>query len=517
MKKYILVLLTIVIVFSFTGCNKNEDVITDNNQEIEENDTPLSEGQNENNVPVIEEQNENSIKNLLVAGGEWIPQNAYDVLEQKEVELSFVYGSGIKYGGGITFFDDGRFEKFIGVGGENQDMFNLGTYSIDIANNQIIYKFNAGNISNGKYVYENGEIESITFEEIFGDEDAIVSKYIVTLVKKSPERLSNEKLINSLTESIWLPVSATQNGKQIALKDVYGKNYKSDLGIKFYGGEDMDKDLNVEDYSWSPYGFYYFNGDKIMCQFITDSTTSARVDVPCEYELQDGKVVSLTFIENYGTDNEINVKFKKQNDKKLLTTVYGEKTIIDLTIDNKKENVENFLIDIDMDGVNELIKPTFEYMENHLHIFKIIDGKVEELDNNKYVGLITSIYETSDGVYVVGVDADGMCYTDISLCKINIVDNKVVLDKILNATCDQEAEEVKRKELSEKLNVGDITQDEFDKEYESAFFHTLKYSINENVVSKDKFDAKIKELNNIKLIRRIAYIYDTFEDLWTNN
>lgn len=301
MKKFILGIVAIVTLFSLVGCKKNENAPIENNQKVEEDNTQANSEQND----------AESIKNLLIAGGQWVPQTAYDVLEKKEVSLSNVYGSGIKYGGGINFFEDGRFEKFIGIDGENQDMFNLGTYSIDISNNQIIYTFNAGNVSNGKYEYENGEITSITIEEIFGDDDTIYSDDIVTLVKKSPERLAREKIDSSLIENDWKPVSATKNGQIISLEDVYGKDYNKDLKIDFYGGGDMNKDIVVENSNLSEYGFYFFDEEKISFQFIVNGNVDDRIDIPCKYELQDGEVVSFTFIENYGTDNEIEVRFEK--------------------------------------------------------------------------------------------------------------------------------------------------------------------------------------------------------------
>ena len=204
------------------------------------------------------------------------------------------------------------------------------------------------------------------------------------------------------------------------------------------------------------------------------------------------------------------------NDQKLIQDVYGSAETIQLLYSDKTESVENLLVDIDGDRINELIKPTYEYMENHLHVYKIIESVPTELESSEYVSTITSIYETNDGVYVIGHDADGMCYTNVSLYKIGIDRNKVVLTEVLNATCDQEVEEQKINELQKRLDSGAITQEEWEREYESAAFHTLKYKVNGNYTSEDDFNAMISELNNKAIIRKIAYINDSIENLWSN-
>ncbi|MBQ9267546.1 MAG: hypothetical protein IJ217_04635 [Clostridia bacterium] len=202
-----------------------------------------------------------------------------------------------------------------------------------------------------------------------------------------------------------------------------------------------------------------------------------------------------------------------ENDNSLIESVYADAIDIALSSSEKREIVNNLLVDIDHDGENELIKPTYEYMENHLHVYQLVDGNAVELENSDYVAYILSLYVTEDGVYAATIDADGLCYQNCSLVKLTIENGKVVVQEILNATCNQEVEEQKRTEINARFENGEITEDEAF--IESVDAHTLEYKVNGAIASREEFNQAIAELNSKKVIRRIAYTNDLFENLWT--
>lgn len=233
---------------------------------------------------------------------------------------------------------------------------------------------------------------------------------------------------------------------------------------------------------------------KILLLFITILTT-----------------LSLTACKNQSVE-EIEINESEERDSRLIESVYGSVENVELSNPEQTEKVKNLMVDIDKDGINELLKLTYEYMENHLHVYTLDDDRVIELDSDDYVAYITSLYDTDDGIYVAAIDGDGLCYENASLLKLSIVNGKLVTKEILNATCDQEIEDRKREEINNRLLANEITEDEaFD---ESVAAHTLKYSVDGIETSKEEFYKKVQELNSINVRRKIAYLTDLIEGLW---
>ena len=119
MKKFIAIFSVISVLF-LAGCNLNKNEQTNNlssnlseqQQIVEDVDT-----EKEKNEVIVNE--EEQIKTLLVNGSGWNPVSAYDLSNNRESELTEVYGSGIRYGGTLDFKEDGTFTKTIGVYAEN--------------------------------------------------------------------------------------------------------------------------------------------------------------------------------------------------------------------------------------------------------------------------------------------------------------------------------------------------------------------------------------------------------------
>jgi len=73
-----------------------------------------------------------------------------------DYDLQSYYGSGLKYGGTLTFYEGGNFTKYVGITtGDHEN--HEGTYSV--RGNEITFKFNGGNIEKAVYLPSIQEIE----------------------------------------------------------------------------------------------------------------------------------------------------------------------------------------------------------------------------------------------------------------------------------------------------------------------------------------------------------------------
>ena len=299
MKKKIIAIIAVILVialgFVFVKSMDNGEIENPEmgNQEVQNKDALTKE----------------EIKNMLVAEGEWRPSNAYSGDEVSS--LSMLYGSIIRYGGGITFYEDDTFYCSLTWYEPDQEYnMNYGKYDIDTETKKITYTYNSGKIMHGAYEEVDGVVTKIIYEEadyLDGND------YTVEFDKKTEEQKKELNLTNSLMSASWIPTSASANGEAVELTTVYGENYMAIPGIIFEGIGTFSKVYATNELEgiYEVYGFYWIDieNETITYQLSKIEDTS-RVDITGSYEEENDEITKITFIENAGTENEIEVTFE---------------------------------------------------------------------------------------------------------------------------------------------------------------------------------------------------------------
>lgn len=314
MKKIIIALIAVVLVltggFIFLKSGDNNEVV---NQEIENKEVQNQEVQNQE-VQNQENQNKNGltkeeVKAALVAEGEWRPNVAYngdDVLS-----VSILYGSIIRYGGGINFYEDDTFYcSLIWHESDQEYNMNYGKYDIDTETKKITYTYNSGKVMQGTYEEVDGVITKIIYEE---SDYLDGNDYTVEFNRRTEEQKKLWNLTVSLMGEIWIPTSANIKGEDIGLTMVYGEDYTTIQGIAFdvigtYTKHYVTSEL---DGIYEDYGFYWIDIENGAITYqLVKKVDDSRVDIIGKYEEENDKITKITFTENLGTENEIEVIFE---------------------------------------------------------------------------------------------------------------------------------------------------------------------------------------------------------------
>ncbi len=149
MRKIIIFVLLIAILF-VAGC---KDVSNSNVSSIDREfnyDTPIQ---------VKEERNDENPKNINLIGS-WAIYYAVDVSSGNEYPLQKLYGTGIKYGGNLVFFEDGSFSKNVGITDDVKAC--EGKYTV--TNNKITLVFDNNRIDEAIYLESDNLIEYHTYD-----------------------------------------------------------------------------------------------------------------------------------------------------------------------------------------------------------------------------------------------------------------------------------------------------------------------------------------------------------------
>lgn len=304
MKKIIIALIAVVLVltggFIFLKSGDNNEVV---NPEIENQEVQNQEMQNE------EKSMEDVIKSALIAEGEWRPSSIYSGDEVSS--LSMVYGTMVRHSGGISFYEDGTFyNSLIWYEPDQEQEFNYGKYEIDTETKKITYTFNSGNVMYGTYEEVDGVVTKIIYEEadyLDGND------YTVEFEKRTEEQKKELSLTNSLISARWIPTSANANGETVELTEVYGENYKDTPGIMFEIIGDFYKDYVTSDLDgiYEGYGFYWIDiENKTITYQLVKKEDGSRVDIIGSYEEENDEIIKITYTENFGTENEVEVVFE---------------------------------------------------------------------------------------------------------------------------------------------------------------------------------------------------------------
>ena len=248
------------------------------------------------------------IKAALAAEGEWRPSRAFSGDENIGLPM---YGTLLRVGGSIKFSEDGSFvNSLVSLFGGQSDESDYGTYEIDVKERKITFNYDSGMVMNGAYVEEDGIITKIIYEEKgFIDDNC----YIVEFDKKTEEQKKSQSLMNSLISARWIPTSANANGETVELTKVYGENYKDTQGIMFEIIGDFYKDYVTSELDgiYEDYGFYWIDiENKTITYQLVKKEDGSRVDIIGSYEEENDEITKITFTENFGTENEVEVIFE---------------------------------------------------------------------------------------------------------------------------------------------------------------------------------------------------------------
>jgi hypothetical protein len=104
--------------------------------------------------------------------GSWNISYAVDE-EGVDYPLSFIYGTGIGYGGTLTLNQDGTFSKYIGVTNGDADDYE-GNYSISY--NAITLEYRNGAVENAVYMPDSDEVR---LENAGYSDDMIIYEYFI--------------------------------------------------------------------------------------------------------------------------------------------------------------------------------------------------------------------------------------------------------------------------------------------------------------------------------------------------
>jgi hypothetical protein len=169
-------------------------------------------------------------------------------------------------------------------------------------------------------------------------------------------------------------------------------------------------------------------------------------------------------------------------------------------IDEKE--AERRLVDLDLDGMPELINITNEVGVNNIHLYEVSKDKVSEIDFKYGLLMGNDVVEIRERngenhIFVVAKYEDGPCYESMYIVELMRNEGKMAYGNPFGYTCNQQKEEELRKELMSGDKEGKLTEEEI---YAKA--HTLKYYSKGEEVSKEQFDKDLKAFEEeYKLIR----------------
>ncbi|WP_333651634.1 lipocalin family protein [Lacrimispora sp.] len=152
----IIIFLTCIVVLILAGC--------ENGFSINPNPSMTTEVIKPTNTPEVEPITTSSATNSPAVKdnvpeyimGTWMISYAKNANTGEDYSLQELYGTGIQYGGTLTFNDDATFKRYIGITTEETDRYE-GTYSVQ--DNVITLNFYNGTINTAIYLRSTQEIE----------------------------------------------------------------------------------------------------------------------------------------------------------------------------------------------------------------------------------------------------------------------------------------------------------------------------------------------------------------------
>lgn len=96
---------------------------------------------------------EKTLHNKII--GDWSISYAKNASTDENIPLQYLYGTGIEYGGVLTFHENNTFERHIGITGDEDA--TKGTYSLD--GDVITLKYDNGVINTAIYLPSSQEIK----------------------------------------------------------------------------------------------------------------------------------------------------------------------------------------------------------------------------------------------------------------------------------------------------------------------------------------------------------------------
>lgn len=154
--------------------------------------------------------------------------------------------------------------------------------------------------------------------------------------------------------------------------------------------------------------------------------------------------------------------------------------------------------DINDDGNSEYIIVTTP--ENESFNMRIFSSDGEELKDGleQLDQIVDSIEVRTGGILLVETSfGDGLCYENDNIYEVKLLDNKFEVKLLARYVCDQEEEERKRAEIVHPDGSPATLEEE-------AAAHTLKYIVDNKVVSKEEYDKTIQDYKNThELVNKI--------------
>ncbi len=198
---------------------------------------------------------------------------------------------------------------------------------------------------------------------------------------------------------------------------------------------------------------------------------------------------TINKVEDVNDTDEEEDATKKEAIVKDLFDQYDESKDNFLRVDREEfygQDEEYYYID-DIDGDSNL--ECLALYSGHLTIYRYKDGNIETIIENEFINMYINpiLYkvenkETKDiEYYFDAFDADGLCYVNSAMLKLDLSKEKPTLEYVYGYTCDDEEEERKQKEMDANADENDL-----------ANAHTLKYMIGTNKVSKEEYDKNEK-------------------------
>lgn len=311
--------------------------------------------------------------------------------------------------------------------------------------------------------------------------------------------------------------NALVNAGEFKLKSAYNldsvDDYQSYWGTSYrYGGGLTFNADNTFLFTLGAYADTFDRGGKYIIDMYNNKVIYVFYDGTIEYgtfNYDNGKINEVLYVDaSYYSEIE--------NDKLMVKLVpevieseearlnrelveFGKKQL------NMNENeIEKCLIDIDSDGINELVKIYND--EPHITIWasdyhnanNIISLTAYNITNNAIEDLSwahCSIYETKnidtnkDKYFLSKYIADGLCYEDFKVYTLEKAGNKLLLNEILWYTCDSEIEETLRAEI---LKNNTLTDEEHLTEMIVA--HTVKYNVEGNKADEVKYNTYVNSM-----------------------
>lgn len=193
--------------------------------------------------------------------------------------------------------------------------------------------------------------------------------------------------------------------------------------------------------------------------------------------------------EDLMAQEKIRYKIAKELDERRPDFYNGHyfETIAKVDINNDGQGEYILLIIPDSEAFNlRIFSADGEELKEGLEeLDQLVDGLEVRKENDKYVLFI----ETSFG--------DGLCYENDNIYEVKLVDNKFHVKLLGRYVCDQEEEEKKRSEIVHE-DGSEPTLEEL------AAAHTLRYVVNDKIVTKEEYDKTIQDYKNThELVNKI--------------